>query len=115
MISCLITFYVISLARPSVPTSLTNISPTYQSVNLSWSTPIDTGGCNIENYIITVTPLDGSDPWNITTTDNSTSYTVTGLMFGQSYNFTVRANNCLGVGEESNTIIVTLPGEGTLK
>ena len=66
------------------------------------------------NYIITVTSLDDSDPWTITTTDNSTSYTVTGLMFGQSYNFTVRANNSIGVGNESNTINVTLPDAGLL-
>ena len=59
-----------------------------------------------------MTSLDDSDSWNITTIDNSTSYTVTELMFGQSYDFTVRGNNCLGAGEESNTIIVTLPGEG---
>ena len=66
------------------------------------------------NYIITVTPLDGSDSWTITTTDNSTSYTVIGLMFGQSYNFTVRANNSIGLGEESNTVTVLIPGEGIL-
>ena len=60
------------------------------------------------NYIITVIPLDGTDPRNITTTDNSTSYIVTGLTFGQSYNFTVRANNSIGVGEKSNMVTVTL-------
>ena len=65
------------------------------------------------NYIITVTPLDGSDPWSVTTTDNS--YTVTGLMFGQSYNFTVRANNSIGVGEESNTLTVLLLGYGMMQ
>ena len=62
------------------------------------------------NYIITVTPLDGNDSWTITTTDNY--YTVTGLMFGQSYNFTARANNSIGVGKESNTITAHIPGEG---
>ena len=66
------------------------------------------------NYIITVTPLHGSDSWTITTTDNSTSYTVIGLMFGQSYNFTVRANNIIGVGERSNTITVILHKDGML-
>ena len=76
-------------------------------MSLSWDAPNDTGGCAIMNYIITVTPLDGSDPWNITITDNSTSYTVSGLMFGQSYNFTVRANNSIGVGKTSNTVTVT--------
>ena len=62
------------------------------------------------NYVITVTPLDGSVPWNITTTttENNTNYTVAGLMFGQSYNFSVRANNCIGLGEKSNIISVTL-------
>ena len=62
------------------------------------------------NYIITVTPLDGSDPWNITTTNNY--YTVTGIMFGQTYNFTARANNSIGVGKKSNTITALIPGEG---
>ena len=88
---------------------------TYKSVHLSWSAPNDTGGYNSVNYIITVTPLGGSDPWNITTTDNITRYTITGLMFGQRYNFTVRANNNIGPGEESNIISVILPGEGTAK
>ena len=84
-------------------------------MSLSWNTPIDTGECNIMNYIITVTPLNGSDPWNITTTDNSTGYTVTGLMFDQRYNFTVRANNSIGLGEESNTVTVLIPKRGKLK
>ena len=83
---------------------------TYENVSLSWSAPNDTGGYGIENYIITVTPLDG--PWNITTIDNSTSYTVTGLMFGQSYNFTVRANNSIGLGEKSNSLTVLIPRRG---
>ena len=61
-----------------------------------------------------MTPLDGKNPWNITTTDNSTSYAVTELMFGQSYNFTVRANNSIGLGEESNTLTALIPGLGIL-
>ena len=104
----------ISIAIPSAPNNLTITNNTDQSVSLSWSAPNDTGGCNIENYIITVTSLDGNNPWNITTTDNTTRYTITELMFGQSYNFTVRANNSIGLGEESNTINVTLPDTGLL-
>ena len=83
-------------------------------MSLSWSTPNDAGGCNVVNYVITVTPLNGNDPWNITITDNNTTYTVTALMFHQSYNFTVRANNSIGLGNESNTIIVTLTDAGLL-
>ena len=74
------------IAIPSAPTNLTHTNVTYQSVSLSWSTPNDTGGYHIVNYIIIVTPLDDSDPWNVTTTDNNTSYVVTELMFSQSYN-----------------------------
>ena len=109
-------FFLLFTAIPSAPINLTSImnGVTYHSVRLSWSTPSDTGGHPIMNYIITVTPLDGNDPWNITTTDNSTNYTVTGLMSGQSYNFTVRANNSIELGEKSNIITITLPGEGIL-
>ena len=101
-------------ATPDAPTKLVDTSVTYQSVSLSWITPNDTGGRAIMNYIITVTPLDGSDPWNVTTTDNSTSYTVSGLMFGQRYSFTVRANYSIGPGDTSNIVSVALPGEGML-
>ena len=105
-------YYFIAIVY--TPQNLIIVAVTYQSVRLSWSTPNDTGGCNIENYIITVTPLDDNDQWTITTTDNSTNYTVTGLMFGQSYNFTVRANNSIGLGDESNIVSVTLPGQSTV-
>ena len=103
-----------SIAIPSAIRNLTNVSVTYQSVSLSWNTPSDTGGYDTVNYIITVTPLDGNDPWNIPTTDNSISYTITGLIFGLSYNFTVRANNSIGLGEKSHTIMVTMPRKGML-
>ena len=105
--------YIIITALPSEPTNLTISSVTFKSVHLSWSTPSDTGGYNTINYIIIVTTLlSKNDPWNVTTTDNS--YTVTGLMFGQSYNFTVRANNSIGLGDESNIVSVTLPGQSTV-
>ena len=103
----------LTTAIPSAPTNLTSTIITYQSVSLTWSAPSHNGGYNIMNYIITVMPLDGSGALNITTTDNSTSYTVTGLMSGYSYSFTVRTNRNIGLGEKSNTIVITLPGEGT--
>ena len=102
------------IAVPGTTRDLTILNVTYQSASLSWSAPNDTGRCNTVNYIVTVTPLNDSNPWNITTTDNSTSYTVTGLIFGQSYNFTARANSSMGVGEESNTVTVLIPREGIL-
>ena len=101
----------VHIARPSDPLNLTVTGITYKSVNLTWIAPIDTGGYTTVNYIITVTPLN-----NITTDDNITSYIVTGLMFGITYNFTVRANNSIGQGEPSNTVTVTLPAaEGNIE
>ena len=76
-------------------------------MSLSWITPNGTGGHAIMNYVITLTPLDSSDPWNISIIDNSTSYTVIRLMFGYIYILTVRASSCLEVGKESNLVTVT--------
>ena len=82
-------------------------------MSLSWNAPSDIGGCDdTVNYVITVN--NGSHPWIFTTTDNNTSYIVTGLMFGQTYDFTVTANNSIGLGEESNMITVQVPGEGMI-
>ena len=36
-------------------------------------------------------------------------------MFGQSYNFSVSAENCVELGEDSNIVSATLPGEGILR
>ena len=97
----LIIYYI---ARPSNTTNLVNIGTIFQSVNLSWSGPSDTGGCdNIVNYIIivTVNNINGNHLWVIITTNDSTNYTVSGLEFGQSYKFVVKANNSIGLGEES--------------
>ena len=89
--------------------SITSI--TYQSVSLSWPPPSDTGGYSTVNYIITVIPVNGGSSWNITTDDNITSYTVTGLMVGLTYNFNVRANNSIGEGDPSDNVIAIV-GEG---
>ena len=87
-------------------------SITNESVTLSWNAPSDTGGYNTIKYIITVTPLDGRNQCIIVTTYNR--YTVTRLMFGQRYKFSVRANNNIGLGQESNTVMVAMPGKGIL-
>ena len=104
----------VHIARPSDPLNLTATNITYQSVNLTWIAPIDTGGYITVNYIITVTPLNNDNSWTITTDDSITSYIVTtGLMFGITYNFTVRANNSIGQGEPSNT--VTVPSKSIIE
>ena len=103
--------YTIIIARPSNDIELMVANITYQSVNLSWSSPTDTGGFSTVNYIITVIPLNGDNSWNITTDDGITSYIVTGLVSNKRYNFTIRANNSIGEGETSNSVsISTLEG-----
>ena len=104
-----ITVIVYYIARPSITTNLVITGTTFQSVSLSWSGPSDIGGCDdTVNYIITVTVNNGSHLWVIITTDDSTNYTVSGLEFGQTFSFVVKANNSIGLGEESNTVTVTL-------
>ena len=98
------------IAIPSAIRNLTINSVTYQSIVLSWNAPSDTGGYNTINYIINVTPLDSNDSWTVTATVNH--YTITELLFGQSYNFTVKANNSIGLGEKSNLVTALIPGEG---
>lgn len=100
-----------STAPPSNDTRLAVTNITYQSVSLSWSPPTDTGGYSTVNYIITVTPLNGDSSWSITTDDNITSYTVTGLMVGLTYTFFVQANNTIGEGDPSDNVIAIV-GEG---
>ena len=43
----------------------------------------------------------------VSTDDDVTSYTVTGLESGQRYSFTVRANNSVGEGGASNSVTVS--------
>ena len=110
--------YYIIIAVSSPPRNLTVTGILYQPVNLTWIAPIDTGGYTTTvNYIITVIPLNNDNSWNITTDGNITSYIVPGLMFGTTYNFTVRSNNSIGQGEPSNTVTVTLPepAEGNIE
>ena len=103
------------VAIPSSPLNITITNKTYQSVNLSWAPPIDTGGYATVNYIIMFIPFNCDNnltTTTITTDSNITSYIITGLMFGTTYNFAVRANNGIGQGESSSAVTAaTLPGE----
>ena len=58
------------------------------------------------NYIITVTPLNGDSSWSITTDDNITSYTVTGLMVGLTYTFLFKL---ITLSEKVTLVTMLLP------
>jgi hypothetical protein len=85
---------------PSAPTGVL-ASPGNGSATVSWTAPSD-GGSQISSY--TVTPYVGTAAQPATTVKGSpapTSATVTGLVNGTTYTFTVSATNAVGTGPAS--------------
>ena len=74
---------------------------------ITWSEPIDTGGVQIEYYLVNVTGPAGftclPEQCNVTTT----STIITNLECNVTYSVTVRAVNCVGVGDISNSLTIT--------
>ena len=97
-----------SSSSPTAPTDVTatQVDGT-TNVLISWSTPSIDGGSPITNYIIYNDTIE-----LVTTPDDSTSYTVTGLTIGQTYNFTVAAQNSSETGpasSPSNSVTILPP------
>lgn len=93
----------------AVPSDIINLNTsnglTYKSVYLEWDPPVDDGGDTV-NYIISVSPSsDNSDNTggctcaDRTCKTSSTRCNVTGLSYGVKYNFTVLANNSVGMSD----------------
>jgi hypothetical protein len=80
---------------PNAPTGV-NGSAGNQLVNLNWSAPGNNGGSTITSY--TVTWSTGS----YTTANATPSATITGLISGTPYTFTVVATNSMGAGAASS-------------
>ena len=82
-----------------------------RSVALTWTAPSTTGGSAIIGYDYS---LDGDTNWNgIPGSDGSTtSYTVTNLRNGITYQFAVRARNSAGRGARSNIVEATPRSRG---
>ena len=86
---------------PNAPENLT-ATPGNAEVTLSWDAPDDDGGSAIEDYEYKV----DSGEW-VSTEGTTTTYTVTGLTNGDTYEFRVRAVNDAGNGAESEPISAT--------
>ncbi|HEY3419204.1 MAG TPA: fibronectin type III domain-containing protein [Methanomassiliicoccales archaeon] len=86
----------VTLTVPGVPTGLVAV-PGDGQVSLSWTIPSGNGGSVIDYYVIY---RNGSDVSHVT----STSETVTDLMNGQMYGFTVAAHNAIGMGAQSSSV-----------
>ena len=99
---------VTPLAVPGSPEGVSAIAGDASAV-LRWSAPVDQGGSPVNLYTVTSTPGGRS-----ATTTGATEVTVSGLLNGTLYSFTVTANNTVGRGPASapsNAVTpATLPG-----
>ena len=86
-----------------------NINGTNVTLTLSWGEPFNNLD-PIVNYTVSCSG-DFKCPPNYTTTDNTTrSYTITNLMPGTNYTFSVVATNSIGSGKAS-VVMITTPGK----
>lgn len=93
-----------SLTAPGMPTALNSAGVTSSSISLSWTAP-GTGGAPTQYFIQYVPTAGGTLTTGATVTQ--TSGTVTGLTANTSYTFDVIANNSVGNGPASATIVVS--------
>ncbi|MGC8474784.1 MAG: fibronectin type III domain-containing protein [Acetobacteraceae bacterium] len=100
-------------AAPGAVSGLTATNPTTNSIALSWAAP--TSGAAVVNYTVQYRPS-GTTTWNTASAAvTTTSYSVTGLSAGTSYDFQVAANNSLGSGPTSTVVTLsTLAAAGAV-
>ena len=93
----------VSIAPATVPSAPRNLEGVRGNaeVTLSWDAPDDDGGSAIEDYEYKV----DSGGW-VSTGGTTTTYTVTGLTNGDTYEFRVRAVNDVGPGAESAPVSI---------
>jgi len=99
---------------PGPPSNLNVVDVTIRSVTLNWSTPINTGGAEITDYIIH-RRLSSRSSWEKVETLSSsvTVFTVENLVQKSQYYFRVSAENSIGVGEPAETQKVSLKANAT--
>jgi hypothetical protein len=95
------------LTLPDVPGAPTAVDalPGDGQATVSWTPPTDDGASQIIGYIVTVVETGAT-----VSTTGATTATVSGLMNGLSYTFTVTAVNAIGIGPPSAASAAVLPG-----
>jgi titin len=102
--------------KPGAPTILA-VTGGIHAATLSWNPPLSDGGSPITGYVVTpyhprwvLTP--------VTFNSTATTQTMTGLVDGWTYTFTVAAINAFGTGPESAPSVpitlATVPGSPTI-
>jgi len=90
---------------PGAPTSLTEVvaSRTKSTLGLSWTAPVFIGGAAIIDYRVNV--AEQGQSYSVAATGvTSTSYTVTGLTAGKTYELKVEARNSYGYSASSSVL-----------
>jgi hypothetical protein len=85
---------VIPMTVPDAPTSISATGGNGQAT-VSFTAPTNTGGSTITSYTVT------SSPGGLTATGSSSPITMTGLINGTAYTFTVMASNSVGSSASS--------------
>uniref|UniRef100_A0A1I8NU34 Titin n=1 Tax=Stomoxys calcitrans TaxID=35570 RepID=A0A1I8NU34_STOCA len=110
-------FLVTVTARPNPPGKVRLNMSFGKSATLSWTAPIDDGGCKIGNYIVEYFRI-GWNVWLKAATTRSLSTTLNDLIEGSEYKFRVKAENPYGVSdpsEESDVLFIPDPKRGITK
>uniref|UniRef100_A0A1A9VJ46 Titin n=1 Tax=Glossina austeni TaxID=7395 RepID=A0A1A9VJ46_GLOAU len=110
-------FLVTVTARPNPPGKVRLNMSFGKSATLSWTTPIDDGGCKIGNYIVEYFRV-GWNVWLKAATTRSLSTTLHDLIEGSEYKFRVKAENPYGLSdpsEESEILFIPDPKRGITK
>ncbi|XP_036337123.1 protein piccolo [Rhagoletis pomonella] len=110
-------FLVTVTARPNPPGKVRLNMSFGKSATLSWTSPLDDGGCKIGYYIVEYFRV-GWNVWLKAATTRSLSTTLHDLIEGSEYKFRVKAENPYGVSdpsEESEILFIPDPKRGITK
>ncbi|ALC42933.1 CG14964, partial [Drosophila busckii] len=110
-------FLVTVTARPNAPGQPRLNMSFGKSATLSWTAPLDDGGCKIGNYIVEYFRM-GWNVWLKAATTRALSTTLHDLIEGSEYKFRVKAENPYGLSEpspESELLFIPDPKRGITK
>ncbi|XP_001353475.4 titin homolog [Drosophila pseudoobscura] len=110
-------FLVTVTARPNAPGAPRLNMSFGKSATLSWTAPLDDGGCKIGNYIVEYFRI-GWNVWLKAATTRALTTTLHDLIEGSEYKFRVKAENPYGLSEpseESELLFIPDPKRGITK